>query len=108
MALKRHRRVTVPASSYIAGVFPPTLESQRDGDALITKSTNIRLLQRVIASDELYRSAQGRFDTVLVTKKGLGSSQSIHRWRCNCSFARVLRMINIPDFFRHHQMSAPL
>lgn len=67
--LVRHRKITVPASAHISGVFPPTIDREIDGEALVDKSTNLKLLHRVAALEGFYGSSKHRLDTVLVTKR---------------------------------------
>lgn len=41
----------IPASLYISRIVPPALDSIADGDALILESTNLTLLQNVVAAE---------------------------------------------------------
>lgn len=51
LAQARHRKITVPASAYVSGVIPSKLDGPKGGGALIEGNTNLRLIQRVVASE---------------------------------------------------------
>lgn len=58
-----------PAFMYKSGISPPILLIwTANGDAVRVESTNLRLLQRVVAAERFYGQSNGSFDTALVVK----------------------------------------
>lgn len=58
-----------PSSAYVSGIIAATLDCALDGDAIITKTLSLGILQRVVAAQRFYGSTHDRVSNILDTKK---------------------------------------
>lgn len=98
VALARHRKNTVTAST-IFSVFPSTLSITKDDDALTAQSINLRLVQKLIASEWFFRLSQGRPDTALVTKRLFKARNQIIKGDIVVGSQKVLQIIKLNEVF---------
>ena len=78
MNVGRNTKIKFPASAYVSGYIPPTLDAMTSDSNVFIKKSNFRMSQRIVAKRRFYQSTVPRLDSVMVEGHDEESSPTPH------------------------------